>query len=946
MSSPAEPMDLAKLKRLRVADLKELLEARGLDTSGLKDDLVQRLHDAQTSAPAGANVGADEPDAAPEPAPAAPMDADPAPAPDADAPDEPEPEAAPEASPEPDASPEPADAPEPDAAPEPADAPADAAPSDPADPSPAEANADDPASPAAYVPPVHKRVSSAKLDRARAKLKVNSHDLDAWEVIASDAQARGVPDGRGLFEEVLAQHPTASRVWRAYAEAEIAGAPNGDRDDEAVKSIFSRCLLACPSAELWRSYTRYMVKTNDPTTEEGVQTIKAAFEYTVDAVGEDVDAGPLWLDYVTFLQAVDATHACPDAAEEHAESARMQEVRRAYQRAVSVPTTSIDALYREYDAFETKLSPTLAKALLAETKAKVDVARAALKERKKKRDALVVGGLAGPPEPSKEDKSPEGQCRLWRAFIAWEKTNPQRLEPNEDAGETTNPQLVARVTLAYEQALMSLRHFPDVWLELAAWHESEGRAEEAASVLERAREAIPTCALLNFAAADLEEARGDAVAAKAVYESLLDVHEAKANEAAEAAVADGSVASAADFAHPPMDNETLLAYVEYLRCCRRSEGSQSSRKAFMRARRAPGLRWELFVAAAQLEWRYDHNDKVARNIFELGLKTFIDDPAYVLEYADFLVGTNDVANARVLHERAAGACAEAVARARGEEKTRATRRLREFWDAYVTFEQSHGSLDAMRAAERRRHEALGEPGGGPHSAAAVVAALMSRHTFMGLRPTTLAQSQHFARQGAAVPKQEPTPRAPQYAGEREKRAAAAAAKPAKAPPKPKPPTPPAPPPAAKDAAAAKELPQLPRAPPGAGNIPKMAAPPPPPAGAGAFTHLPRELGSFASRLPDARSVGACPPNLVDAVMDVILTSDVSPDGGASAIEALNESRGAIKTGEKRKAEGDPGARSGGGGGAPLTAAANKPPPRDVFRMRQAKQARTDQAEFQ
>ena len=100
-------------------------------------------------------------------------------------------------------------------------------------------------------------------------------------------------------------------MWRAYAEAEIAGAPDGSRDDEAVKSIFSRCLLACPSAELWRSYTRYMVKTNDPTTEEGVQTIKAAFEYTMDAVGEDVDAGPLWLDCVTFLQSVDATHACP-----------------------------------------------------------------------------------------------------------------------------------------------------------------------------------------------------------------------------------------------------------------------------------------------------------------------------------------------------------------------------------------------------------------------------------------------------------------------------------------------------------------------------------------------------------------------------------------------------------------------------------------------------------
>ena len=79
-------------------------------------------------------------------------------------------------------------------------------------------------------------------------------------------------------------------------------------------------------------------------------------------------------------------------------------------------------------------------------------------------------------------------------------------------------------------------------------------------------------------------------------------------------------------------------------------------------------------------------------------------------------------------------------------------------------------------------------------------------------------------------------------------------------------------------------------------------------------------------------------------MDAILTSDVSPDGGASAIEALNESRGAVHAGEKRKAGADPVARLGGD--ARTTAAANKPPPRDVFRMRQAKQARTDQAEFQ
>ena len=52
---------LKELKKLRVADLKALLKQRGLDEGGLKDDLVRRLHDAQT-ADAGADAaGAADP---------------------------------------------------------------------------------------------------------------------------------------------------------------------------------------------------------------------------------------------------------------------------------------------------------------------------------------------------------------------------------------------------------------------------------------------------------------------------------------------------------------------------------------------------------------------------------------------------------------------------------------------------------------------------------------------------------------------------------------------------------------------------------------------------------------------------------------------------------------------------------------------------------------------
>jgi cleavage stimulation factor subunit 3 len=763
-------------------------------------------------------------------------------------------------------------------------------------------------------------VSSQKLDRARNRLAQNRQDLDAWETIVADAQTRGVPEGRSLFEEVLAAHPTASKVWRAYAEAEIAGDTGGNRDDEAVKAIFSRCLLSCPSALLWRSYTRYMEKTNDAGTEEGVQAIKAAFEYTVDTVGEDLESGPLWLDYVVFLKTADPTHACPDAKPEQAESARMQEVRRAYQRAVSVPTNSIDALYREYDAFEHGVSAALAKPLLAEVKPGVDVARAALKERKRLHDQCIVGGLAGPPGTSKDEKSPDGQARAWRAMINWERSNPQKLTPDAEAGETAHPQLVTRVALAYDQALMSLWNFPDIWLEFAAWHEGNDH-EEAKAVLQRAREALPGCPLVHFAAADLVEARGDATAASAVYESVLDEYEVKCAADAEAANVDG--ADDFKFDHPPMDDATLLVSIEYMRCARRMRGRDEARKSFMRVRKAPGKRWEAFAAAALLEWRYDKNDKVARNVFELGLKSFISQPQYVARYAEFLVGCNDVGNARVLFERATAAAGEATAAAAGlggTDKAGKASVEKLFWDMFVDFEHTHGTMDTMKGVETRRREAVAGPDA-VDGAPEIITALLGRHSIFDLRPVSEEHMRHFARIGVAVP--EPAP--------------AGSARPgAPAPPPPRLP----PPPAGK--------PKGPKGPKLSGPAPNMAPlPPPDPMVTGAvnprFAHLPRELGSFASRLPAMNA--AVNLSLVDSVMDALINADVTPEGGTAIVDAFNTGLGGGGGGTKRKA-GDAGV--GGKGparGAPLTAASQRPPERDVFRMRQAIRPRTDQAEF-
>lgn len=45
------------------------------------------------------------------------------------------------------------------------------------------------------------------------------------------------------------------------------------------------------------------------------------------------------------------------------------------------------------------------------------------------------------------------QAQLWQEWLAWEKSNPQRLD---------GPALSARVALAYDEALTILYHYPEV----------------------------------------------------------------------------------------------------------------------------------------------------------------------------------------------------------------------------------------------------------------------------------------------------------------------------------------------------------------------------------------------------------------------------------------------------------------------------------------------------
>ncbi|KAJ0961205.1 hypothetical protein J5N97_000799 [Dioscorea zingiberensis] len=176
----------------------------------------------------------------------------------------------------------------------------------------------------------------------------------------------------------------------------------------------------------------------------------------------------------------------------------------------------------------------------------------------------------------------------------------------------------------YRGCLMYLYHYPDIWYDYATWHAKSGSVDSAVKILN----------LLRYAYAELEESRGGIQPAKKIYEGLL------ANST----------------------NVTSLAHIQFIRFLR---GELKALKLLLKIllrcfrNKTKGslsfniLNYLQLVAQCSGQLSDLHGYKyVAHNVFEAGLKRFMHEPGYILEYADFLCRLNDDRNVRALFERA------------------------------------------------------------------------------------------------------------------------------------------------------------------------------------------------------------------------------------------------------------------------------------------------------
>ncbi|KTW27222.1 cleavage polyadenylation factor subunit RNA14 [Pneumocystis jirovecii RU7] len=507
-----------------------------------------------------------------------------------------------------------------------------------------------------------KRLSHDRVGQLEDQIAFDERDSSSWLKLIKEYQNRNkIDQARNTYERFLKVFPTAAQQWIDYADMELT-----NNEFIRVETIFSRCLRSVLSVDLWKFYLDYIRRVNNVSTggSQARLVISQAYEFVLAHVGIDKDCGSIWSDYINFVKTAERNSTWE-------EQQRIDHIRRIYHRAISAPIANIETLWREYDTFENNVNRSTARKFLSEKSSTYMLARTAWKDM----STMTVGFRATtiPKVPIWTEKNVE-EVEQWKKWIEWEISNPLDLKLKQAVS--------ARVKYAYKQAMITLRFFPEIWFSAAEYWLSLNEEKEAIEIMKNGMIANSTSCLLHFQYADFLEQNKRFQEMRTVYETLIGnlskeskrISQCVENRLYEVSkyleyvksqdpVEEGEIQKLSPKKElqniekqgieelNKLSKNTSVVWSVFMRAVRRAEGIKAARQVFGKARKAPNQTYHIYVASALMEYHCSKDSTIASKIFDLGLKSFGNDPDYVLHYLTFLINTNDDTNARALYEK-------------------------------------------------------------------------------------------------------------------------------------------------------------------------------------------------------------------------------------------------------------------------------------------------------
>ncbi|KAI0160180.1 hypothetical protein GGR57DRAFT_409234 [Xylariaceae sp. FL1272] len=577
-------------------------------------------------------------------------------------------------------------------------------------------------------------------------------DTDAWFTLIGEFKRRHqVVDARNVYERFLDVFPQAAEIWVEYLDMEL----NLENFPEA-EALFGRTLFSIPHVSMWTAYLDYIRRRNDLLNDpagQARQTVSQAYEFVLNNIGHDRDAGNIWQDYIAFIKSGPGQVGGNSWQDQQ----KMDLLRKAYQRAICVPMANLNAFWKEYDSFEMGLNKMTGRKHIQERSPAYMTARSAntaLENITRGLHRTTVPRL--PPAPGFDgDQEYQDQVKLWKAWIAWEKDDPLVLKSEDLAAYQQ------RVMHAYKHALMALRFWPEMWVDAAEWcldnDISKDGKNTGLSLLVDGADANPESALLALKHADyieLNQRTGEdedakaalAQAVRAPYDKTLDSlyamtkklkqrEETAVQKMQEANIPDFSMnmgASAEEedegeikesnaspnakegiikavkdgFAIQQLHVDQTISYlwIALTRAFRRLQGQgrmsppSGLRGIFMEARGKGRLKSDVYIAIAHLEWEV-YQDPVATKLFDRGSKLFPDDEVFFVEYLKHLHLIRDSTNARVVFSQTVKRLRERL-----EHEPGVLTKLKPLYAYFHSYEARYGELAQVKDLEKQMAE--------------------------------------------------------------------------------------------------------------------------------------------------------------------------------------------------------------------------------------------------
>lgn len=480
---------------------------------------------------------------------------------------------------------------------------------------------------------------------------------------------------RSTFDKYLSIFKFDAKQWSNYINFEL-----NRGDFSKVEKLFARCLPITTDVDICRTYVLYVRRVNDVITggEKARSTVVLAFDFAANKVGMDIESHDLWKDYLDFFKSW-----TPSSSWEQQQKNDL--IRKLYRRCLVIPTSKIETIWSEYTKWENDVStPNSASKFIADLSTSYMEARSWNTEwHHVTKDSLRRKLL--PNSPSNDSTNIiEEQISLWYLWLDLEKKNNLKLQPHD---------LQNRLEYVYKRATSLLPFVPELWfryLQHLLHQQEDANRGVCISLLNDALVLNPDSYLLTFQLSELLERENSFSKAQKVFENLIKTLSEKYSLVQEEidlikkkiSNSQGSKqgkpgASENKSASDDEEEEILpliqykeadalkilkledklqelsksvtLVYVKLMGLCKRSQGIKEVRSVFKQRKNFKAMGYELYVENALIEF-YSDNKKTADKIFDLAMKTFGKNGAFLYRYLDYLILTNAIESLKVFFE--------------------------------------------------------------------------------------------------------------------------------------------------------------------------------------------------------------------------------------------------------------------------------------------------------